>query len=97
MIAALDLSTDDKKAHYGFDLGAASAADSPRYRLDGDHLIGQAHGTLTAKAGVLVRTVVTEKKGQEEHELETIETRPRTAESTRLAEELTASFGLTHA
>ncbi|MEV7930466.1 ETX/MTX2 family pore-forming toxin [Kitasatospora sp. NPDC088779] len=80
-ISYLDLGTDETKAYYGFDLEGKSAADSPRYRLDGTELIGRATGSLSAKAGVRVRTVVTErKKGAEETPLQVLETLPGDAQ-----------------
>ncbi|MFL0021355.1 ETX/MTX2 family pore-forming toxin [Streptomyces sp. NBUL23] len=92
LLSALDTSTQEKKAYYGLDLGDQSAPDSPRYRLDGSKLIGRASGTLSAKAGVKVRTVVTEKEGQDARELEVIETLPGATEAARLAEALAVAF-----
>ncbi|WP_067893725.1 ETX/MTX2 family pore-forming toxin [Actinomadura chibensis] len=48
----------DRRAYYGADLGNASTPDSPRYRLNGEQLVGRAKGTFTAKAGVSVHTIV---------------------------------------
>ncbi|MFJ4791917.1 ETX/MTX2 family pore-forming toxin [Kitasatospora purpeofusca] len=48
----------EKKAYYGADLGDASAKDSPRYRTSGNKLVGHCRGTLSAKAGVNVKTII---------------------------------------
>lgn len=91
LVNVLDLSTDEKKAYYGFDLGSASAPDSPRYRLDGAQLIGHASGTLSAKAGVQVRTVTTEKPGGQE--LQTLTNRPGDAQRELLKAAVTPASG----
>ncbi|MEU8772080.1 ETX/MTX2 family pore-forming toxin [Streptomyces griseus] len=88
VVNGLDLSTDEKKAYYGFDLGTASAPDSPRYRVDGGQLIGHATGTLSAKAGVRTRTVATEKGGTQE--LQTLTNLPGDAQRALLLAVLTA-------
>ncbi|MEV8598843.1 ETX/MTX2 family pore-forming toxin [Streptomyces griseoviridis] len=92
LVSHLDLSTARKRAQYGFDVGEASAMDSPRYRLDGDRLVGRASGTLSARAGARVRTVSTEHDGSEQHELQNDVDLPRALKVRRAVHALAAAL-----